>query len=123
MQRGDRKTGPAPAEARQAPDLKMVEIQVLLSMKRTALSSMRTGIAMFSLPLAVLTALIATSRYYDVLRIMVLLVPLLIFCAGLAIVAGLLILRAARTIHLTDLTLRQIATGDERLDRLFGRTL
>src|SRR5881296_2993719 len=39
------------------------EIQVLLAEKRTALASLRTGIAVFALPLSVLSALIATSRY------------------------------------------------------------
>ena len=42
------------------------EIQVLLAEKRTALSSLRTGIAIFALPLSVLSVLIATSRYYNV---------------------------------------------------------
>jgi hypothetical protein len=41
------------------------EIQVLLAEKRTALASLRTGIAVFALPLSVLSALIATSRYYS----------------------------------------------------------
>jgi hypothetical protein len=36
------------------------EIQVLLAEKRTALASLRTGIAVFALPLSVLSALIAT---------------------------------------------------------------
>src|SRR5436853_3351931 len=39
------------------------EIQVLLAEKRAALASMRTGIAVFALPLSVLSVLIATSRY------------------------------------------------------------
>jgi hypothetical protein len=39
------------------------EIQVLLAEKRTALASLRTGIAVFALPLSVLSALIATSRW------------------------------------------------------------
>lgn len=34
------------------------EIQVLLAEKRTALASLRTGIAVFALPLSVLSALI-----------------------------------------------------------------
>jgi uncharacterized membrane protein YkgB len=36
------------------------EIQVLLAEKRTALAGLRTGIAVFALPLSVLSALIAT---------------------------------------------------------------
>jgi hypothetical protein len=41
------------------------EIQVLLAEKRTALASLRTGIAVFALPFSVLSVLIATSRYYS----------------------------------------------------------
>ena len=41
------------------------DIQVLLAEKRTALSSLRTGIAVFALPFSVLSVLIATSRYYS----------------------------------------------------------
>jgi hypothetical protein len=37
------------------------EIQVLLAEKRTPLASLRTGIAIFALPLSVLSVLIATS--------------------------------------------------------------
>ena len=46
------------------------EIQVLLAEKRTALASLRTGIAVFALPLSVLSALIATSRYYSMEKVM-----------------------------------------------------
>ena len=49
------------------------EIQVLLAEKRTALASLRTGIAVFALPLSVLSVLIATSRYYKLGTVMPLL--------------------------------------------------
>jgi len=52
------------------------EIQVLLTEKRTALALLRTGIAVFALPLSVLSALIATSRYYSMEKVMPLLLPL-----------------------------------------------
>ncbi len=41
------------------------EMQVLLAEKRTAQASLRTGVAAFALPLSVLSAPIATSRYYS----------------------------------------------------------
>jgi hypothetical protein len=41
------------------------EIQVLLAEKRTAPASLRTGIAVFALPLSASSALIATSHYYS----------------------------------------------------------
>ena len=54
------------------------EIQVLLAEKRTALASLRTGIAVFALPLTVLSALIATSRLYRIEKVMPLLLPLML---------------------------------------------
>jgi len=53
------------------------EVQLILAEKRTSLAAMRTGIAVFALPLSVLSVLIATSKFYDVLNVMHLLVPLL----------------------------------------------
>ena len=46
------------------------EIQFLRAEKRTALSSVRTGIAVFALPFSVLSVLIATSRYYSVDKVL-----------------------------------------------------
>src|SRR5260370_17476867 len=67
------------------------EIQVLLAEKRTALSSLRTGIAIFALPLSVLSVLIATSRYYSFGKVMPLLLPLLLLNFGLLLLASWLI--------------------------------
>jgi uncharacterized membrane protein YkgB len=51
------------------------EAQLILAEKRTSLAAMRTGIAVFALPLSVLGLLIATSRYYDLLHVLPLIVP------------------------------------------------
>src|SRR5437899_2511256 len=59
------------------------EVQLILAEKRTALSSLRTGIAIFALPLSVLSLLVATSRYYDVVKVLHFLLPLLALNAGL----------------------------------------
>ncbi len=59
-------------------------IQVLLAEKRTALAGLRTGIAVFALPLSVISALIATSRYYSIERVMPLLLLLLLAAAALS---------------------------------------
>jgi uncharacterized membrane protein YidH (DUF202 family) len=75
-----------------APDnLIFGEIQVLLAEKRTALASLRTGIAVFALPLSVLSVLIATSRYYSMGKVMPLLVPLLLLNLGLVVLGSWLI--------------------------------
>jgi hypothetical protein len=70
------------------------EIQVLLAEKRTALASLRTGIAVFALPLSVLSALIATSRYYSMEKVMpllLLLLPLLLLNLGLVVLGTWLV--------------------------------
>jgi uncharacterized membrane protein YidH (DUF202 family) len=70
------------------------EVQLILAEKRTSLSTMRTGITVFVLPLSVLSVLIATSKYYDVFQVMHLIVPLLIICAALVVLGSYLIIRS-----------------------------
>jgi len=84
------------------------EIQVLLSEKRTALATMRTGIAVFALPLSVLSVLIATSRYYSVGRVMYLLVPLFILNLGLIGLGCWLIYRALCHLHRHDRRIKEL---------------
>ncbi|MEW6441801.1 MAG: hypothetical protein AB1640_12780 [bacterium] len=67
-------------------------VQLLLAEKRTSLAALRTGIALFTLPLSVATVLITTSRFYDFFANLHYLVPLLVLCAALVLVAGHLIL-------------------------------
>nr|WP_150107514.1 hypothetical protein [Pedosphaera parvula] len=67
------------------------EIQLILAEKRTALSTLRSGIAVFALPLSVLSVLIATSRLYNILHVMSLLVPLLLLNFGLVVLGTFLV--------------------------------
>ncbi|MGD8916882.1 MAG: hypothetical protein PVH35_09820, partial [Syntrophobacterales bacterium] len=53
------------------------EVQLLLAEKRTSLATMRTGIAVLILPCSVMSLLIATSKYYDIVHVMPLFIPLL----------------------------------------------
>src|SRR5881398_2330133 len=84
------------------------EIQVILSEKRTALASMRTGIAVFALPLSVLSVLIATSRYYNMGHVLPLLVPLLVLNLGLVILGSWLIYHAIQRLHHYDRRIREL---------------
>lgn len=70
------------------------EAQLLLAEKRTSLAVMRTGIAVLALPMSILGLLIATSKYYDVLAVLNLLIPLMIFNLGLIILGAYLIIRS-----------------------------
>ena len=75
------------------------EIQVLLAEKRTALATLRTGIAVFALPMSVLSALIATSRYYRMEKVIPLLAPLMLLNLGLIVLGTWLVFRSIRRIH------------------------
>ncbi len=85
------------------------EIQVLLAEKRTALAALRTGIAVFALPLSVLSVLIATSRYYSIGKVMPLLVPLLLLNFGLVVLGSWLIYRSIHRIHHYELRIRELS--------------
>ena len=52
------------------------EVQLILAEKRTSLAVMRTGIAVLALPLSVMSVLIATSKFYDVINVIPFLIPL-----------------------------------------------
>src|SRR5438034_4678743 len=95
-------------ESSQLDSLILGEIQVLLSEKRTALSAMRTGIAVFALPLSVLSVLIATSRFYDVLGVMHWLVPLLVLNAALVFLGSYLIVHSLRHVHDYDRRIQEL---------------
>jgi len=85
------------------------EIQVLLAEKRTALASLRTGIAVFALPMTVLSALIATSRYYSMEKVMPLLAPLLLLNLGLVVLGTWLVFRSIRRIHHFEHRIRELS--------------
>src|SRR6266704_1637950 len=84
------------------------EIQVLLAEKRTALASLRTGIAVFALPLSVLSVLIATSRYYNIGHVLPLLVPLLLLNVGLVVLGSWLIYHSIKRLHHFDHRIREL---------------
>lgn len=69
----------------------MNEAQLILAEKRTSLAVMRTGIAVLALPLSVLSFLVATSKYYDFVHVLHIIVPLLILCFLLVVFGAFLI--------------------------------
>ena len=94
------------------------EIQVLLSEKRTSLSTMRTGIAVFAFPLSVLSILIATSQSYQLQEVMQWLVPLLLLNLGLTMLGVYLIARAFRRIHHYDRLIDEFKRKHSKLAEL-----
>jgi hypothetical protein len=92
-----------PESAKREPASVVInEVQLILAEKRTSLASMRTGIAVFALPLSVMSVLIATSKFYNVIHVMHLLVPLLVICAALVFLGSYLIIRSLVRLHRYD---------------------
>jgi hypothetical protein len=84
------------------------EIQVLLSEKRTSLSGLRTGIAVFALPASVLSILIATSRYYSIEQVMPFLIPLALLNLALIGLGSWLIYLSLKHLYHYDQRVRQL---------------
>ncbi len=78
------------------------EAQLILAEKRTSLAAMRTGIALFILPLSVFSLLIATSRFYNVLHVLYLFIPVAAISLALVLLGSYLIIRAFIRIHRYD---------------------
>ena len=96
------------------------EAQLILAEKRTSLAAMRTGIAVFALPLSILGLLIATSRYYDVLHVLPMIVPLGIMLIALIVLGSYLIIRALVSIHRNDRLIRQLKTCHSKLSEFLN---
>lgn len=104
------------AENSQASDALIInEAQLILAEKRTSLAAMRTGIAVFVLPLSVLGLLIATSRYYDVLHVLPLIIPLGIMLLALIALGSYLVIRALRNIHRYDQLIHRLKVCHSKL--------
>lgn len=70
------------------------EVQLVLAEKRTSLAVMRTGIAVLVLPLSVMSFLIATSKYYDVINVLHFLIPLSVIDVALIVFGAYLVIRS-----------------------------
>jgi len=84
------------------------EIQLLLAEKRTALSSLRAGIAVFALPLSVLSVLVATSKHYQPTHVLQFLVPLLLLNLALVGLGCYLIWHSILRIRHYDRTIKEL---------------
>lgn len=93
----------------------MDEVKLILAEKRTSLSVLRTGIAVFVLPLSVLSLLVSTSSYYEFSKVLALLLPLLVLCVLLILLGSYLVVRALLRIHHHD---RRVQELKERYDFL-----
>lgn len=84
------------------------EVQLLLAEKRTSLAVMRTGIAVLALPLSIMSVLIATSKYYNILNVLMFFVPLAVLNLAMLILGIYLIIRSIIRMHHYDSLIHEI---------------
>ena len=92
----------------ESSELILNEVQLLLAEKRTSLSTLRTGIAVFALPLSVLSILVATSKFYELMHVLPFLIPILVITFALILLGGFLIIQAILKIRRYDQLIMQI---------------
>ncbi|MBF0432684.1 MAG: hypothetical protein HQK83_15480 [Fibrobacteria bacterium] len=80
----------------------MNEVQLILAEKRTSFALLRTGIAVFALPLSVLSFLVIMSKSYDASEVLHFIIPLVLLNLGLIVLGIYLITRAVFKIHRYD---------------------
>jgi Na+/melibiose symporter-like transporter len=83
-------------------------VQLLLAEKRTSLSTFRTGIAIFALPISTFSVLVATSRYYDPTKVWGFLAVLIVLNVGLIGLGAYLIVHSLQRVRRFDKLIRQI---------------
>ena len=91
------------------------EAQLILAEKRTSLAVLRTGIAVFAIPLSVLGLLIATSKYYDVIHVIHLILPLAIMLAALIALGSYLVVRSLLHIRKYDRLILRLKRKHSRI--------
>lgn len=74
----------------------------MLAEKRTSLASLRTGLALLGLPLAIVSFLIAMSKHYHVSQVWGYLVPVLLVCVGMGTLGVYLCWRAMKQLQKAD---------------------
>ena len=89
--------------------------QLILAEKRTSLATLRTGIAVFALPLSVLSVLVATSKHYHLMDVLPMIIPLIALCGLLVLLGSYLIVRAVFRIRRFDALLHHVSRENRRV--------
>ncbi len=69
-------------------------IRTIEAEKRTYLAELRTGIGIFTIPMSLVTILIATSRYYDIVEVFPMIVLIGTGAVALLVIGGYLTVRS-----------------------------
>ncbi len=94
------------------------KVELLLAEKMAVLATLRTGIAVFTLPFSVLTILIATSSFYNIREVEWLLAVVYLLCGTLAAVGGYLVFRSVKRMHVIDRKIEKIKKHHQFMDKL-----
>ena len=90
------------------PGIIINEVQLILAEKRTSLAGLRTGIAVFAIPLSIMGVLVATSRYYEILDVLHLFVAVMVMNALLLSLGSYLVVRAIIKLRREDRMINEI---------------
>jgi uncharacterized membrane protein YidH (DUF202 family) len=90
------------------PGIIINEVQLILAEKRTSLASLRTGIAVFAIPLSIMGVLVATSRYYEIPDVLHLFIVVMVINALLLALGAYLIIRAIAKLRREDRMIAEI---------------
>ena len=93
------------------------EAQLILAEKRTSFAALRTGIAVFALPLTITSLLIVTSKYYDIVNVLFLFVIVAGICILLSLLGGYLIVKSVFKIHNYDKLLENLKKKNKILQQ------
>jgi len=93
------------------------EIQLILAEKRTSLAVMRTGISIIALPIAVLGILIATSKYYDVYKVLVFIILLSVILTVLFVIGAYFIVISVIKLHRYDKHINNIKINNNIISK------
>jgi len=108
-----RKGDPYPADGAPPSDacppaIIINEVQLILAEKRTSLAGLRTGIAVFAIPLSIMGILVATSRYYEILDVLHLFIAVMVISLLLLALGAYLVIRAVIKLRREDRMIREI---------------
>ena len=98
--------------------LSINQVPLLLAEKRTALAVMRTGIAVFALPLSIFSALIAKTKLYEVVDVWPLLSLVSLMNISLIVFSVYLITRSLRRMHQYGRMIADIKYNNQSLRKL-----
>ena len=100
--------------------LALGEVQLILAEKRTALAVLRSGIAVFVLPLSVFSFLIAFSKHYQVEDVLHLFILVVAVCLGLVGLGAYLVIRSVMRMHRYDLMITRIKRKHSRISEFLA---